>query len=90
MKNHAVTLLALCALANSAAAEKGIDKVEYPPEVVIVQMGPKPAALDESRYPDLKFYYVPTVAIEKVPKTVPPDYTMTGTPEALVKWYTAG
>ncbi|MFA5162672.1 MAG: hypothetical protein WC421_10550 [Elusimicrobiales bacterium] len=90
MKKYATTLLALCTLASLAAAERIIDKAEYPPEVVVVHLGPKPAALDEGRYPDVKFYYVPAVAIEKVPKTVPPDYKMTGAPEALVTWYNAG
>jgi len=90
MTKYIMALLTLLALANNSAAEKIVDKVEYPPEIVVVHMGPKPAALDESRYPDLKFYYVNTVAVEKVPKTVPPDYKMTGTPENLVTWYNAG
>jgi hypothetical protein len=87
MTKYAITLLTLCSLAVSASAAKIIEKLEYAPEVAVVHMGAKPAGMDESRWPNVKFYYVPGVVIEEIPKTVPTDYKMTGTPEILVNWY---
>ncbi|OGS60075.1 MAG: hypothetical protein A3J79_04670 [Elusimicrobia bacterium RIFOXYB2_FULL_62_6] len=87
MTKYAITLAALCALAGSAAAEKILEKFEYPPEIAVVHMGAKPAALDESRWPDVKFYYIPGLVLEEIPKTLPQDYKLTGTPEIFVNWY---
>lgn len=89
MKKSLLSLLAVCALAGTAVAEN-IYEPGYEPAVAVVHFGPKPAALDEARWPDIKFYYVPGVTLEEIPKTLPPEFKMTGTPEALVKWYNTG
>ncbi len=89
MKKYLLALLAVSCFAGAAAAEKMFEPGSEP-GVAVVHFGPKPAGLDEARWPDIKFYYVPGVAVEQVPKTVPPDYKMTGAPETLVKWYNTG
>lgn len=40
-------------------------QMKYKPKVVVVVMGPKNSTFDESKFPDLNFYYLPDIKLSK-------------------------
>lgn len=95
MKKHYLVLLAL--LFVSVTFAQKLDKIA--PKIVVIGMGEKNPNFDESQFPDLNFYYTPTIDIDygteemvaaAIKKATNPFYKpqpvlYSGTPEWIVK-----
>jgi hypothetical protein len=57
-------------------------EMKYKPNVVVIFMGEKNPSFDESKYPDLKFYYTPDITLKS---SSADDYKYGGSPQELVK-----
>ncbi|NPA35908.1 MAG: hypothetical protein GXO47_03560 [Chlorobi bacterium] len=93
--------LTLLVLALFMAMGSLFSQIKYKPDVVVLFLGEKNPTFDESKYPDLKFYYLPEIKMvpsreTKEKKTIAgkiikatfgstPDNIPTGQPEEIIK-----